>query len=626
MSPESIRPPTFASGGGIFPSASLTSKAIVVKIRVPSAIRILRCVVPSMSPSRSARSFPALFLGLLLSTGANAQSSCPSSGGCLEPHGGPGCNDQSCCENVCALDPFCCSEWDGSCVTTADASCIGLCGASASGSCFSPHANPSCDDAECCSVVCLIDPYCCQGSWDGNCVFFAGFSCSTTGGDCGDPRAGDCREPNGTPACSDEVCCQTVCDIDGRCCDVVWDSICVAIAESACFGGCELAAQAGAHLEAETCTTASNDPCNGQTAESIGAASAVAGSFRVDQDVDAYELDLTDLDEDADGLVRMRLLVQSELAARLSIRPADCKLDRVFSENVPRCIESFMETCVPAAPLWIEIEPTEVVPSCSGVSYTISFEVRDTCDAPCGTGGDCLEPHESAGCADAGCCSTVCATDPACCDWEWDSSCAVLAADLCGGPPPSNDDCQDAMIVGSGATPFRELLATLDGPASWCGPGKLATHDVWFAYQVTCTDTLFIGTCGAADFDTVVEVFRGDCDGGLESIGCEDDAIACPSGTSLVEITDAICGETLLIRVLNAAGPGGNGDLVINCFGPSCPCPADLDGDGRVGGSDLGQLFVEWGVCTGACTADLDGNGVVGGSDLGLLFSAWGDC
>ena len=56
------------------------------------------------------------------------------------------------------------------------------------------------------------------------------------------------------------------------------------------------------------------------------------------------------------------------------------------------------------------------------------------------------------------------------------------------------------------------------------------------------------------------------------------------------------------------------------------PCCADLDGDGVVGGSDLGLLFVEWGPCPGACKADLDGDGVVGGSDLGLLFVRWGDC
>ena len=52
-------------------------------------------------------------------------------------------------------------------------------------------------------------------------------------------------------------------------------------------------------------------------------------------------------------------------------------------------------------------------------------------------------------------------------------------------------------------------------------------------------------------------------------------------------------------------------------------CPADLDGDGVVGGADLGLLFVAW---SGSGPADLDGDGVVGGADLGLLFVQWGDC
>lgn len=52
--------------------------------------------------------------------------------------------------------------------------------------------------------------------------------------------------------------------------------------------------------------------------------------------------------------------------------------------------------------------------------------------------------------------------------------------------------------------------------------------------------------------------------------------------------------------------------------------PADLNGDGVVGGADLGALLAAWGPCQGDCPADLDGNGVVGGSDLGELLASWG--
>ena len=59
-------------------------------------------------------------------------------------------------------------------------------------------------------------------------------------------------------------------------------------------------------------------------------------------------------------------------------------------------------------------------------------------------------------------------------------------------------------------------------------------------------------------------------------------------------------------------------------YSPPAPdCPADLDGDGTVGGSDIGLLLVGWGQ---SGPADLDGDGIVGGSDIGLLLVAWGSC
>ncbi len=55
----------------------------------------------------------------------------------------------------------------------------------------------------------------------------------------------------------------------------------------------------------------------------------------------------------------------------------------------------------------------------------------------------------------------------------------------------------------------------------------------------------------------------------------------------------------------------------------SSPCHADLDGDGLVGGADLSELLVHWGMNG---KGDLDGNGRVDGADLSLLLLAWGAC
>ncbi len=61
------------------------------------------------------------------------------------------------------------------------------------------------------------------------------------------------------------------------------------------------------------------------------------------------------------------------------------------------------------------------------------------------------------------------------------------------------------------------------------------------------------------------------------------------------------------------------------CSGLSPDCPADIDGNGIVGTSDLLLLFVSWGPCNG-CPADIDGSGAVGTSDLLILFVNWGPC
>lgn len=55
----------------------------------------------------------------------------------------------------------------------------------------------------------------------------------------------------------------------------------------------------------------------------------------------------------------------------------------------------------------------------------------------------------------------------------------------------------------------------------------------------------------------------------------------------------------------------------------SVPCPADLDGDGSVGSSDLAILLGSWGA---SGVGDLDGSGAVGSGDLAILLGSWGAC
>jgi hypothetical protein len=54
-------------------------------------------------------------------------------------------------------------------------------------------------------------------------------------------------------------------------------------------------------------------------------------------------------------------------------------------------------------------------------------------------------------------------------------------------------------------------------------------------------------------------------------------------------------------------------------------CPADVDGDGGVGVTDLLALLGAWGAC-GGCPADVNADGFVDVLDLLEMLSAWGAC
>jgi glucose/arabinose dehydrogenase len=75
-------------------------------------------------------------------------------------------------------------------------------------------------------------------------------------------------------------------------------------------------------------------------------------------------------------------------------------------------------------------------------------------------------------------------------------------------------------------------------------------------------------------------------------------------------------------EIRDGSAPDANGNGVPDaCDAP--PCPADLDGDGVVGASDLATLLGSWG---GVGPADLDGSGSVGAGDLAALLGSWGAC
>jgi hypothetical protein len=86
--------------------------------------------------------------------------------------------------------------------------------------------------------------------------------------------------------------------------------------------------------------------------------------------------------------------------------------------------------------------------------------------------------------------------------------------------------------------------------------------------------------------------------------------------------------DTWSIGTFDPAGKGAidtPGAGTAGCDYASTPCPADIDGDGTVGATDIAILLGSWGSAKGGA-ADIDGDGAIGGLDLAALLAAWGDC
>jgi hypothetical protein len=58
------------------------------------------------------------------------------------------------------------------------------CGDAGSGDCCVAHGNAACDDLSCCQAVCNVDPFCCDTIWDAACASNAQSICPECGGGC----------------------------------------------------------------------------------------------------------------------------------------------------------------------------------------------------------------------------------------------------------------------------------------------------------------------------------------------------------------------------------------------------------------------------------------------------------
>ncbi|MGH7789821.1 MAG: choice-of-anchor Q domain-containing protein [Candidatus Binatia bacterium] len=203
-------------------------------------------------------------------------------GTCCSAHDGGGCDTDSCEACVCDTRPACCAEhWDEDCAKIA-AECDvtgAACGCLATetptttptpaGDCCSAQTGPGCGDGACRDCVCDVDAYCCNNTWDGDCVKQAATTCSSSCG-CVLPTptrtptpGGDCCSSHIGPGCDIPACQACVCGADAPCCSGTgWDSSCVISAATGCDSSCGCASTptSTAAVGASPTPTASSSP------------------------------------------------------------------------------------------------------------------------------------------------------------------------------------------------------------------------------------------------------------------------------------------------------------------------------------------------------------------------------
>ncbi len=188
------------------------------------------------------------------------------------------------------------------------------CGPSGGGGrCDEPHATPGCFTTPCCEKVCGFSLDCCEIAWDQTCVDIAASECD--GMVC--PSYGPCNVVHAEPGCEDPNCCERVTPLDGYCEGATWDWVCVARSVALCgLPPCTVTVPAGALSEEEVCYKHLNDGAtrDGQSRQ-LAAGQTMYGTCTTGspRDTDWYSLG------SSGGNRTVRLTLDAEFPAELHV-------------------------------------------------------------------------------------------------------------------------------------------------------------------------------------------------------------------------------------------------------------------------------------------------------------------
>ena len=447
---------------------------------------------------------------------------------------------------------------------------------------------------------------------------------------------GGCGEEHPTPGCDDVTCCSLTCELEPFCCDIEWDSGCVAIAIDAC-GIYEYSCDAPAY--ANDCATSPTMLSNGES--------------------DSYDTTLANYDGPeitcaGGGAANVWYMIQiTELGAQeLTASTCDAatydtaltlwdagEIGDVFD---PANLEGAEIACNDDGGGCVDYTSRLIAPVTSGRQYLISVSGYQ---AAVGTGTLTVswvtpDPQIPAQTCDVPGPDTASATNPGAVLQDNGVACAAnnittenswarvySAADL--GSNQFTLDCVDFGIVNSGSY-LEGAVNVWSSPTG--NPAPLA--------DLTLLASVPLGIyTGGADFSTAV------LDGGLDidlsdgssivielAIPASDDGFAAIAGGTSADVA---YGPTYLRSDscgITEFGPYADIGFDIEWFvnlngtlGDGDDCEGDFNDDGIVNGADFGSILAAWGEC-GGCPEDLSGDGFVSGADVGLLLSLWGNC
>jgi hypothetical protein len=148
----------------------------------------------------------------------------------------------------------------------------------------------------------------------------------------------------------------------------------------------------------------------------------------------------------------------------------------------------------------------------------------------------------------------------------------VLNVNEYNPPAPSNDLCENAIVVTNGANQSSSSSGANDDglTLSLCSNFTLY-NSVFFRYTATCDGDVTVATC-ASGFDTLIAVYDA-CNGTL--LACNDDVCGLGSAVGLV----GVVGTEYVIAVGGITSvTEGSINLTISCDVP--PCAPDFNQDG----------------------------------------------